>query len=112
MAVALAIPGSAGIVGSDLVWWLRYLLGAGAWSLPCLLTLWGISHVQERPPRVGLDVRIGSALLFVSYLAWWHLVGVSRDEYLTSAVFQEHSGILGAALGTALRVTLGEIGGL
>lgn len=110
--VSPTIGGTTGIVGSNTVLALKYLVGVGRYLIPAFLLGWGITFLL---PGVRVDERtigLGLFIFFVSLLSLIHLAALDYRSIPLSRAFDvllitSYGGITGACfafvLGTLLR---------
>jgi len=109
-AIALAIAvltEHTGILGGFVATALRLGFGVGAYILPVLLLLWGVSFfirafaISERRVGIGLGIVLLSIISLVS-------VSAPMDMMWDTLVLQTHGGYLGGAVAWSLRSLVGD----
>lgn len=94
--------------GAAVVRGLRLILGAGAWAFGGLLLLSGGMLVVGRSR--SLDNVGGATLLFLVFVAGWHLLHVPRAGQFATEHLMNYGGYLGAAVSFCLRAAIGTTG--
>jgi S-DNA-T family DNA segregation ATPase FtsK/SpoIIIE len=111
LLATLLFPAQGGenVFGSAVVRGLRLVVGQGAWVFPFVLALTG-GMLAVGKAR-SWDNTFGATLLFLIFIAWWHLAHVpyagqfERDNLLT------YGGVVGAGISWLMRKAVGTIGG-
>jgi DNA segregation ATPase FtsK/SpoIIIE, S-DNA-T family len=104
-AIALAIAvltDSKSVVPAAVAWFLRAAFGVGAYAVPVVILVWGISFFI---PNVRINEKIvgaGLALAFVSAIAMTAVTVPPRSEWVTHVV-TAHGGYVGGGVAWALR---------
>ncbi|MHB9003801.1 MAG: DNA translocase FtsK 4TM domain-containing protein, partial [Coriobacteriia bacterium] len=109
-AVALAIAllsDSTGAAGSAIASMLRNAFGMGAYLVPVILLLWGVTFFVHAFAISELRVGLGLGTMLLALIAMLS-VGVTEAAQWESLVVQTHGGYLGGGVAWALRVLVGE----
>jgi len=109
-AIALAITllsDSTGAAGALMASALRSAFGMGAYLVPVILLLWGVTFFVRAFAISELRVGLGLATMLLALIAML-AVNVSELTQWESLVVQTHGGYLGGGIAWALRVLVGE----
>lgn len=104
----------SGMVGGELKHLLTVLAGAGAVCIPILVGAWGIAFMNKQTPRLGSKA-VGAILLWFVLLGILHfqLPGIeafSNADMLREGQLGHGGGLVGAAIATLLKTTIGISG--
>ncbi len=110
-AIALAIAllsGGAGMLGAPIASTLRLTFGLGAYVLPVLLLLWGVTFFVRAIAISTLRVAAGLGIVLLALIGMLAL-GSPEPTQWRLAELQAHGGYVGAALAWALRSLVGVL---
>ncbi|HWQ40753.1 MAG TPA: DNA translocase FtsK 4TM domain-containing protein [Desulfosporosinus sp.] len=104
----------SGVVGGQLKHLLTVLAGGGAVCIPILVGAWGIAFMNKQTPRLGSKA-VGAILLWLALLGILHfqLPGIeafSNADILHEGQLGHGGGLIGAAIATLLKTTIGISG--
>ncbi|MDH4140039.1 MAG: DNA translocase FtsK 4TM domain-containing protein [Coriobacteriia bacterium] len=108
MALAIAVLSqSTGLVGGTVAKILRLGLGVGAYVLPIILLLWGLSFFVRAFAIAERRVGLGLGTILVSLISM-RAVQSPAEQMWNSDVLQSHGGYIGAVFAWVLRSLLGD----
>ncbi len=101
-------PEGENVFGRAVVAGLRLIVGAGAWGFPFVLLLCGGMLAVGR--NRSLDNVGGATLLFLVFVAWWHLGHVPPAGQFARDNLLAYGGYVGAGISFVLRKLAGPVG--
>ncbi len=109
-AIALAIAllsSGAGLLGGAVAGIFRLLFGLGAFVVPVLMLLWGVTFFVRTIAISELRVGAGLGIVLLALIGMLGL-GSSAEEQWRTIELETHGGYLGGGLAWALRSLVGE----
>ena len=97
------------VFGSAVIAGLRLLVGAGAWAFPVVLVVSGALLAVGKSR--SWDNIGGAVVLFLLFVAWWHLGHVPPAGHFAKDNLLGYGGYIGAGLSWCLRASVGTVGG-
>ena len=111
LLATLCLPNTGGenVFGRATIHGMRLLVGQGVWLFPFVLT--GIGAMLALGKSRSWDNSLGAILLFLVFVAWWHLGHVPVAGQFALDNLLNYGGYTGAALSWLLRKAVGTVGG-
>ncbi len=107
-ALAIAVLSqSTGILGGTVARILRLGLGVGAYVLPVILLLWGISFFVRAFAIAERRVGIGLGMILLSIISMMAVQAPASEQWESSSL-ESHGGYIGGVVAWALRSLLGD----